>query len=107
MYEWSVCSSGFSGVWWGDGGKGRGRVVAWKTSRRPTPIPIASNGSAWDSESFALVSFIDVDWHCRRSTAPETNGALKEVPHPAAYAPKGYVVTMASPGAEIQTIWLP
>jgi len=39
--------------------------------------------------------------------APETKGALNEVPHTAAYVLKGYVVTISSPGAATQTIAAP
>jgi hypothetical protein len=38
---------------------------------------------------------------------PETNGALNDVPHPAAYVAKGYVLTMDSPGAATHTIAFP
>jgi hypothetical protein len=44
---------------------------------------------------------------CSSADPPETNGALKEVPHPAAYVLYGYVLTMASPGAATHTIAFP
>ena len=37
------------------------------------------------------------------AAAPETKGALKDVPHPAAELPQGYVVMMPAPGAATQT----
>jgi hypothetical protein len=42
-----------------------------------------------------------------KAPAPETNGALNEVPHPEAYVPYGYVLTIASPGAATHTIAFP
>src|SRR5205807_10575379 len=42
-----------------------------------------------------------------KAPQPETNGALNEVPHPAAYVLYGYVLTMASPGAATHTIAFP
>jgi hypothetical protein len=42
-----------------------------------------------------------------RAAPPETNGALNDVPHPAEYVLKGYVVTIASPGAATHTIKFP
>ncbi len=44
---------------------------------------------------------------CKSTAPPETNGALNEVPHPAAYVLYGYVLTMASPGAATHTIAFP
>ena len=47
-------------------------------------------------------------WRFRNSAAPpEVNGALNDVPQPAAYVLKGYVVTIASPGAATHTSELP
>ena len=44
---------------------------------------------------------------CNSAAPPETNGALNDVPHPAAYVLNGYVLTMASPGAATHTIAFP
>jgi len=42
-----------------------------------------------------------------KAAPPETNGALNDVPQPAEYVLKGYVVTIASPGAATHTIAFP
>jgi hypothetical protein len=42
-----------------------------------------------------------------KAAAPETNGALNDVPHPAEYVLNGYVVTIASPGAATHTMPFP
>jgi hypothetical protein len=42
-----------------------------------------------------------------RDAPPETKGALNEVPQPAEYVLKGYVVMIASPGAATHTMALP
>jgi len=80
---------------------------AMHKSRRPLPILGSASGTAW------AVAVLAPDWAmpvCRlRSSAapPETNGALNDVPHPAAYVLKGYVLTMDSPGAATHTIAFP
>jgi hypothetical protein len=42
-----------------------------------------------------------------KAAPPETNGALNDVPQPAAYVSNGYVVTIPSPGAATHTNELP
>jgi hypothetical protein len=44
---------------------------------------------------------------CSNADPPETNGALNDVPHPAAYVLYGYVLTIASPGAATHTMEFP
>lgn len=52
-------------------------------SKRPLPIP-APRGTAWATAAAALDSLVVVSAFNKRAPAPETNGALKDVPHPAA-----------------------
>ncbi len=70
-------------------------------------MPGVVSGTAWATAAAACDSSIAVFWLRNRAAPPETNGALNEVPHPAAYVLNGYVVTMASPGAATHTMALP
>src|SRR5262249_51892823 len=52
-------------------------------SRRPLPMPLPT-GTACATPAAALPSFVVGSRFSKRAPAPETKGALKEVPHPAA-----------------------
>lgn len=54
-------------------------------SSRPLPIPDTVSGSAFATAAADSDSVIAVLRLCSSAALPETNGALKEVPQPAAY----------------------
>jgi len=69
--------------------------------------PYRAYGHRMSHSGGGLVSLM-LDCRFRnKAAAPETKGALKEVPHPAAYVPNGYVLIMASPGAATHTMESP
>src|SRR6266446_5378761 len=77
-------------------------------SSRPLFSPqVGSSGTACAAAVAAPDWLMATDKLCKSAAPPETNGALNEVPHPAAYVLYGYVLTMASPGAATHTIAFP
>jgi len=75
-------------------------------SSRPLPISAPTN-CAWATAEAARDSLMSVRKFRSKAPAPETNGALNDVPHPAEYVLNGYVVTIASPGAATHTMEFP
>src|SRR6266404_5887482 len=74
--------------------------------KRPWP----KSGPTMSALAIAVAAAEWVMLGCRftnNEAPPETNGALKDVPHPAAYVANGYVVMMASPGAATNTMAFP
>jgi hypothetical protein len=65
------------------------------------------SGAAFATAVAAADSLIAVFRFLNSAAPPETNGALNDVPHPAAYVAKGYVVTISSPGAATHTMAFP
>ncbi len=81
---------------------------AFSKSSRPWFSPRAGSSAFATAIAFAAsVSAIVVFKPLNNAAPPETKGALNEVPHPAEYVLKGYVVTIASPGAATHTMPFP
>jgi len=76
-------------------------------SSRPWPMPESASGTAWATAKAALDWLMAAFRLCNNAAPPDTNGALNEVPHPAAYVLYGYVLTIASPGAATHTMVSP
>src|SRR6266581_951695 len=77
-------------------------------SNRPWfSIQLGSSGTAFATAVAAPDSLMAACKLCNNAPPPETNGALNEVPHPAAYVSNGYVLTMDSPGAATHTMAFP
>jgi hypothetical protein len=73
-------------------------------SSRPWFSPRTGSSAFATAIAFAApVSAIVVFRPLNSAAPPDTNGALNEVPHPAAYVLNGYVLTIASPGAATHT----
>ena len=54
-------------------------------SRRPWPMPESASGTAWATAKAPLDWLMAGVRLCNNAAPPDTNGALNEVPHPAAY----------------------
>ena len=65
-------------------GGGATDCKACTKSRRPLPMPGSDNGTAWAMAVAALDWLVVLSKFKSRAPAPETKGALKDVPHPAA-----------------------
>jgi hypothetical protein len=77
-------------------------------SSRPWFSPrLGSSGTAFATAAAAPDWLMAAFRLCNNAAPPDTNGALNEVPHPAAYVLYGYVLTIASPGAATHTMSFP
>ena len=70
-------------------------------------MPASASGTACATAAAPLDWLMAAFRLCSNAAPPDTNGALNDVPHPAAYVSYGYVLTIASPGAATHTMPFP